>query len=90
MKPKEKVTTSYQDWKESPEYTKYIDRKNKQVKLPNDFKKAISKHGKVREYFYSLSFSHKREFIENIIEAKKPETRAGRIDKIIETLKKKM
>ncbi len=35
-----------------------------------------------------MSFSHKREYIEAIVDAKKPETRTRRIEKMVEALLK--
>ena len=57
------------------------------TKLPEDFEKALKKSKKVYEKFLNMSYSHKREYIESILEAKKPETRQRRIIKAVEMIK---
>jgi len=41
-------------------------------------------HKGLEDFFYSMSFTHKREYVEAIVDAKKPETRQRRIEKMIE------
>ncbi|XDD50473.1 YdeI family protein [Leptospira sp. WS92.C1] len=66
-----------------PELAKYIDYDQKIVKLPEDVKKAFSKNKKAKVFFELLSWSHKRKYIEPILEAKALETRASRVQKMI-------
>lgn len=61
-----------------------IDYVNRTVKLPKDAVKAMAEFPELEAFFNSMSFSHKREYVEAIEEAKKPETRQRRIDKMIE------
>ena len=49
---------------------------------------ALQKEEKLLAYFNSLAFSHKKEYIEWIVEAKKEETRTNRVAGTIERLKK--
>ena len=56
------------------------------VEVPDDLAAALAAAG-AREAFDKLSFSHRREHVNAINEAKKPETRARRITKSIEMLK---
>lgn len=56
------------------------------VDVPGDLAAALAAAG-AREAFDKLSFSHRREHVNAINEAKKPETRARRISKAIEMLK---
>lgn len=61
-----------------------IDYVNRTVKLPKDAVRAMAEFPELEAFFNSMSFSHKREYVEAIEEAKKPETRQRRIDKMIE------
>jgi len=49
-------------------------------------KKLLAKNGAARERFEKLSYTHRKEFILWIEEAKKPETRARRVAKTLEML----
>jgi Bacteriocin-protection, YdeI or OmpD-Associated len=67
-----------------------IDFVNRTVQLPADAEEALNAHKGLCEYFYSQSFTCKKEYQEAIIQAKKPETRTRRIEKMIEMLLPKM
>lgn len=67
----------------------YTDSKTKTVRLPDDLAAAFKKNKKLEEYFNGLAFSHKREYIEWIVSAKKEETRKKRIKGTLERLEKK-
>ncbi|EJO77221.1 YdeI/OmpD-associated family protein [Leptospira interrogans] len=69
-----------------PELSKYINYKTKTVKLPGDVKKFLSKDKNAIKSFESLSWSHKREYIEAILDAKLPETRLKRIQKLVHAM----
>ncbi len=60
-----------------------------ELAVPEDFAKALAASAAAQAAFAKLAPSHKREHIEAILEAKKPETRARRIAKAVETLAKK-
>jgi hypothetical protein len=53
---------------------------------PQDFEKALRKNKDAREAWEKLSYSHRKEYVKAIEEAKKPETRARRIEKAIEQI----
>jgi hypothetical protein len=55
------------------------------VEIPEDLAAALAEAG-VREQFDKLSYSHRREHVNAITNAKKPETRHRRITKAIELL----
>jgi uncharacterized protein YdeI (YjbR/CyaY-like superfamily) len=74
--------------KERPIF-EYADSKTKTIYLPVDLAAAFKKEKKLGEYFNSLAFSHRREYIEWIITAKKEETRKQRIQGTLERLAKK-
>lgn len=71
------------------EIFKWVNPETKEVKLPDDLSAALKKNKKQSDYFQSLAFSHKKEWIEWIITAKKEETRIKRIKKTIERLGKR-
>jgi len=66
----------------------YADSATKTIRLPEDLAKAFRKNKKAAATFEQLAFSHKREYIEWIVTAKKEETRAGRITGTLERLEK--
>lgn len=72
--------------KQEREIFKWADSATKTITLPADLEKAFKKHKKEAAYFHSLAFSHKREYIEWIVTAKKEETRAKRIEGTVERL----
>jgi hypothetical protein len=63
--------------------TEGIDYVQRTVTLPPDALKAMKPYMGLAEFFYSMSFSHTREYIEAIVDAKKPETRQRRIEGMI-------
>ena len=73
--------------KERPIF-QYIDAVKKTIQLPEDFSKLLDKHKKEKEFFGSLSFTNKKEYVEWIVTAKRDETRSTRINESIERLSK--
>jgi hypothetical protein len=82
----ETVIPVYKERVVTPEELKYIDKENRLVKTPPDLSAELQKSKTAFEYFNSLSFSHKKEYVLWIIEAKREETRKARIQKMIEKL----
>ncbi|WP_316748208.1 YdeI/OmpD-associated family protein [Pedobacter gandavensis] len=68
------------------DFSNYIDVLNKQVKMPEDLEFAIKQYPKALEYFLSLAYSHKKEYVLWILTAKQDKTRISRIEKTIEML----
>ena len=66
----------------------YVDPKTKSVRLPDDLATIFKKNKKQEEFFNTLSFTNKKEYIEWIVTAKKEETRNERIQGTIERLGK--
>jgi uncharacterized protein YdeI (YjbR/CyaY-like superfamily) len=56
--------------------------------MPADLAKALAKNAGAKARWEKLSYTHKREHVEAILQAKKPETRERRIAKAIEMLKR--
>jgi len=65
-----------------------IDRKNRVITPPADLQKLLDRSAKARALFDTLSFTHRREYVGWIIEAKRAETRAARLTKAIEMMSK--
>jgi hypothetical protein len=63
------------------------DDKPRVVEIPGDFQKALDDDPIAKEEFARFSYSHKREWVLWIENAKKAETRESRILKAIATLK---
>ena len=81
-KKKEKKPT------EEREIFKWVNPKTKVVKLPDDLAAVLKKNKTQAEYFSSLSFTNKKEYIEWIVTAKREETRNERLIGTIERLSK--
>lgn len=56
------------------------------LEVPEDFKTALGNNSDARAVFEKFSFSHKREWVDWITQAKKSETRERRIAKAIAVL----
>ena len=67
----------------------YVDPTSKSVKLPDDLSGMLVKNKKALEFFDSLSFTNKKEYIEWIVTAKRPETRSERVKATMARLEKK-
>lgn len=68
------------------EATVELDDAARTVELPDDAAKALAA-AKLRKQFDALAPSHQKEHVRAITEAKKPETRAKRIEAMIEKLR---
>ena len=66
-----------------------LDTEPRVLEIPKDFLKELKKDKDAKAFFDKLSYTHQREYVLWIEEAKKEETRARRILKSIEMLKKK-
>jgi hypothetical protein len=58
----------------------------REVEVPDDLAEALGRDDVARASFDGLSFSHKREYVDAINEAKRPETRARRIERTIQAM----
>jgi hypothetical protein len=59
-----------------------LDTAPREVEVPKDFAAALKKAG-ARAAFDKLAFTHRKEHVRSIEEAKAPETRARRIEKSV-------
>lgn len=64
------------------------DTEERVIEVPAELKKAFKSEKEAKGFFEKLSYTHQREYVNWINEAKKEETRANRIVKTIEMLKK--
>jgi hypothetical protein len=64
-----------------------LDAEPRIVDVPPDLAEALEGDAKARAAFEKLAYSHRREYVRLIMEAKKPETRARRVAQTIEMLK---
>lgn len=65
-----------------------LDTEPRVIEVPKDVMKELKQHKDAKTFFDTLSYSHKREYVMWINEAKRDETRQNRIVKTIEMLKK--
>ena len=64
------------------------DTEKRTVEVPPDLADALAKSG-LSESFSKLSYTHQKEYVNSVSEAKREETRTRRIEKTIEMLKEK-
>ena len=74
--------------KEEREIFKWVNPQTKEVKLPDDLAISLKKNKKASDFFNTLSFTNKKEYIEWIVTAKREETRNERLTGTIERLNK--
>ena len=63
------------------------DTEPRVLEIPEDLAKALKKDKQAGTFFDKLSYTHRKEYVNWINEAKKEETRQNRIEKTIEMLK---
>lgn len=66
----------------------WVNPTTKEVKLPDDLTAVFKKNKKANDFFQSLSFTNKKEYIEWIVTAKQDKTRIERVAGTIERLNK--
>jgi hypothetical protein len=64
------------------------DTEPRVVEIPADLAKELKRDGKAKAFFERLSYTHQREYVMWINEAKKDQTRSNRIAKMIGMLRK--
>jgi hypothetical protein len=85
--PKEIRTKTGRDVGDTIKVALEEDTEPRVVEVPPDLAKALMKEKAAQAYFNSLSYSHQREYVGYITEARREETRAKRIVRTIEVLK---
>lgn len=66
-----------------------LDKSERTIEVPDYFEKELRKHPQVKDIFDKMAFSHKREYVQWITQAKQEETRLRRIKKAIQLIKEK-
>jgi hypothetical protein len=74
--------------KEEREVFRYVNPQTKEIRLPDDLAGALKKNKKQSDFFQTLSFTNKREYIEWVVTAKRDETRKERVKGTVERLGK--
>ena len=64
------------------------DTEPRLIEIPKDLMKELKKDKEAKALFDKLSYTHRKEYVRWVEEAKKEETRQNRIVKTIEMLKK--
>lgn len=64
-----------------------LDSAPRDVQAPEDFARALAGDGTANERFQGLAFTHRKEFVRWIEEAKREETRARRIEQALQMLR---
>ncbi len=62
------------------------DIEPRMVEIPPDLQHALKAAPLAQAYFNRLSFTHQKEYARRVTEAKRPETRANRVQRTIELL----
>lgn len=78
----EKKSTSFSSANPAPG----IDYENRTVTVPAELQLLFNKNKTAAVFFESLAFSHRREYVEWIVSAKREETRAKRLETTMEKL----
>lgn len=84
-----KVSAGRNEAVRNNEYGDYIDVDNKIVTLPDYVKETLEQHPAALDYFQSLAYSHKKEYVLWILTAKQEKTRQDRLAKMVEMLQNK-
>lgn len=63
------------------------DTEERAVEVPQELLIALKEENAALAYFNSLSYTHKREYVNCILEAKREQTRVKRVEKVVEMLR---
>ena len=64
-----------------------LDTDPRTVRLPSDLRRALAADAAAERAFEALSFTHRRQYVDWIEEAKRPETRSRRIASTVERVR---
>jgi hypothetical protein len=64
-----------------------LDTEKREVKPPADFAKALKAAPPAWERWQEMSYTHQREYVEALADAKKPETRARRLESAVQAIR---
>ncbi len=63
-----------------------LDPAPREITVPDDLAAALAQNGRAQQFFDALAFSHRKEWVRWVEEAKKADTRSSRISKAVEAL----
>ena len=63
-----------------------IDTAPRTVETPTDLKKALARDPQAKAFFKELSYTHRKDYVTWITSAKRPETRARRVEETVKLL----
>jgi len=63
-----------------------VDYSTRTIEVPAELQKQLGKNKEAAVFFESLSFTHKREYVEWIVSAKKEETKSRRLETTVQQL----
>lgn len=63
-----------------------VDYVNRTIDIPNELQQLFNKNKPAAVFFESLAFTHRREYVEWIVSAKREETKARRLETTMEKL----
>jgi Bacteriocin-protection, YdeI or OmpD-Associated/Domain of unknown function (DUF1905) len=63
------------------------DVEPREIEVPDDLARALGKDRAAGQAFERLSYTHRKEYVQWVVEAKKPETRQRRVETTIEMLR---
>ena len=63
-----------------------VDYINRTIEIPSELQRLFNKNKPAAAFFDSLAFTHRREYVEWIVSAKREETRARRLETTMEKL----
>ncbi len=72
---------------EQVDVTVEADTAPREVPVPDDLAQALADDGAARDFFDTLAYSHRKEWVRWITEAKKPQTRDQRLQATVEALR---
>jgi hypothetical protein len=72
------------------EITVEVDNTPREIVVPPDLEAALVPEPDAKEFFESLSYTHRKEYVRWIESAKREETRVRRVEKAIEMLRDKI
>jgi uncharacterized protein YdeI (YjbR/CyaY-like superfamily) len=64
-----------------------LDAAPREVEVPDDLASALAAEPRARRFFEGLSFTHRKEWVRWVTEAKRAETRAQRIARTVDAVK---
>jgi len=66
-----------------------LDTEPREVEVPPALQQLLDKEPDIKDFFGKLSFTHRKEYVNYLNEAKREETRLNRLEKVIEMLRNK-